>query len=1580
MSNYQYGSERGGDKEDRGVVPQFNENNVEQWIKDFETFLMRKEQSEVAVEPPPKESDFGEQPLTLMEEKSYRQAVKKYWKANAIAYSYCREAVQSSSKALQKFHLLHKGFKADGKGSNRFKAHIMIDELKKCFAGGKQNKISELLTQYGSFRMRPEETAKDYIIRFEILLKELQEQQQDISELSKITRLREGLLNEEYAPLNVALYLMPDDVDYATLSRKIERYDDTIPGRIALERKRKKVEELNFIEKSKRSRTERDKRKKGNCRYCRKEGIPHSHSTEQCRRKQRKKDGEISGQRPGSAEYTGCRNCKSLEHLAADCPTTKKKHSRRGEKGKNHGRKPDKRLLTVENIRRGEPADFSDEDEANMIEDVMKLSCNIHETNICSVNDDMHYTYIDTCCSSSMFLMNDVTMLDTHMNTSKVINGSKKGSEIHITSVGSRGAWRDIEISDQINRCLCSGRKLNEMGYRFTVWYGIQIYDCNTGELVLEGPMKNGMTAVPTQQLLELPDVSTPSNCEVNLSDRTGEDELELLHRRMGHFNKGALTEAHRRMLFTGSNLQRKHLSKTALKKSCLCSICARSKITRVSFHTKEDTDVKPDISADVQVFLNTPARGDERYVIKLTHHPSRMFWVKGVNQRTKEEVIQFFREVFEGEIRQYKLRVDHYHADGAGELINQELRSYLRSQGCYKHTWSSTDSPEMNAVEERKFRTASEMALAMLLQSGLPVPFWLDAYHAARYTLIRLPTRTDRGYMSPYEYVTGQPPSLKYFRVWGCKTYILTPKADRRKDWDDKSKIGYLVGYSEDKVGYQVYLPATDKVITCVHILTDESIPSRTEEYYAEIDALRVRTAPRPKTVNDYQHLVKTFHIDDEDGLLYKTTRVVERKGVIVGYRSLVTAGRTHIEQKVPIHIEDVQVMTRNTPGYTGYTGTRDASSTTDGRSTSTIPAPESHQEQLVNHGIIQGAPDEDMTQGVLDADAAQGEPEYTDTINSNSTNTLQRVSKRDAEKRKRLRRRLANASVLGEINMIEVMDADVNVMDSEESTENKHVHEPNSFLEAERSPQADEWRTARRIEKKALLRRGVLKIVRRPSGVKLIRCKYVHKLKRDILGNIQKYKARLVALGNLQEKTEEEPSTFAPVVKGITIRLVIAIAFMFHMHVHQLDVSSAFCYANLDEDVYMYPPPDEELSNGWCFKLIKALYGLRASPRQWNRHIDKFIKSMQFRSCVLDTCLYYRWHQGKLTLLLLYVDDIIIASVDFEFLVFVKNKFCQTFEMRDMGECQSFLNIRITRGEDWFKLDQSKYAEKVIQKFNHVMGNSRKNKEAPLPSNAQELLAAERELTSEQEEWVSKFPYRSIIGAILYLALHTRPDLAYAIGLLSRYSSNPTYASCRLAIHLLKYLRGTTSKGIKFSGSKFDLHVFSDADWAGDILTRRSTTGYIVFLCAGAIAWQSKLQTTVVTSSMESEYMAEYAAMQELVWLRGVLRELGLALTKPTPFFMDSKSAKDLSENPVYHKRSKHIQIKYHWVREHVNGRFPTARLIHVSTKDMAADIFTKALSTKLFKLHEETITGEKRSISNEVEKNQKKRFKKG
>ena len=164
-----------------------------------------------------------------------------------------------------------------------------------------------------------------------------------------------------------------------------------------------------------------------------------------------------------------------------------------------------------------------------------------------------------------------------------------------------------------------------------------------------------------------------------------------------------------------------------------------------------------------------------------------------------------------------------------------------------------------------------------------------------------------------------------------------------------------------------------------------------------------------------------------------------------------------------------------------------------------------------------------------------------------------------------------------------------------------------------------------------------------------------------------------------------------------------------------------------------------------------------------------------------------------------------------------------------------------------------------------------------------------------------------------------------------------------------------------------------------AGDVLTRRSTTGYVVFAAGGPITWQSKLQTTVSTSSMQAEYQAIYAGMQELVWLRGVMAELGLPFDEPTPFFLDSQSAEDLALNPVYHKRSKHIEIKYHWVREHVDpeGELRTATLIHVRTGDQSADLYTKALTGPTFKEHRERNLGERRKASTEVtEDNKRKR----
>jgi hypothetical protein len=348
---------------------------------------------------------------------------------------------------------------------------------------------------------------------------------------------------------------------------------------------------------------------------------------------------------------------------------------------------------------------------------------------------------------------------------------------------------------------------------------------------------------------------------------------------------------------------------------------------------------------------------------------------------------------------------------------------------------------------------------------------------------------------------------------------------------------------------------------------------------------------------------------------------------------------------------------------------------------------------------------------------------------------------------------------------------------------------------------------------------------------------------------------------------------------------------------------------------------------------------------------------------------------HNGRLHLILVYVDDVLIASNDVAYIKRIKQDICNVYAMKDMGELNSFVNSKITRTQDEISISQSHYCRDVVDSFDFLVQG--KTAKTPLPSDAIEQLAEFYEPTDDEQAEVNRYPYRQIIGSLLYLAMYTKPEISYAVGVLSRYNDKSTVASCKLATHLLRYLNGHSECVIAFKGSAFDMHCFTDADWGGDILTRRSTTGYIVFAAGGPISWQSKLQPTVATSSLESEYMAMYAGLQEVVWLRGVMKELQLPLEKPTPLLVDSKSALDLAHNPVYHKRSKHIDIKYHWIREHVNpGGFKTAELFHVGTARMAADMFTKSLTGSLFFEHASTLSGKR--IRNSKEFTQAKRSK--
>jgi hypothetical protein len=405
-------------------------------------------------------------------------------------------------------------------------------------------------------------------------------------------------------------------------------------------------------------------------------------------------------------------------------------------------------------------------------------------------------------------------------------------------------------------------------------------------------------------------------------------------------------------------------------------------------------------------------------------------------------------------------------------------------------------------------------------------------------------------------------------------------------------------------------------------------------------------------------------------------------------------------------------------------------------------------------------------------------------------------------------------------------------------------------------------------------------------------------------------------------------------------------------------MDVDAAFLYADLEEDIYMEPPPNVTVPEGCCLKLLKSLYGLKQAPRNWYQNIKSFIESRGFKQSVLDNCLYIYKTNDHITLISLYVDDILIAGSDPEYIKQLKSEFCSQYDMKDLGRVQQYLGMRVSWVGDDIIVDQQSYVMDLIRRFEtQLKGYENKMYVSPM---AREIKLSRNDLktmTPQQQVYVDAFPYQSIVGALLYLAINTRPDIAYSVNSLARFNSCPTYQSCKAAIRVLCYVRDTSNLGLNFCSEDLDLKCLSDSDWAGDVDSRRSTTGYVVFAAGAPISWCSKLQSTVAISSMEAEYMAAFFAVQEVVWLKGVLSEMDLEYGQPVPLLIDNQSAIRLGRNPMYHKRSKHIEIKWHWLREKVS-ELNVVELVYVRSADNTADIFTKALGVDLHTTHQYSV----------------------
>ena len=458
---------------------------------------------------------------------------------------------------------------------------------------------------------------------------------------------------------------------------------------------------------------------------------------------------------------------------------------------------------------------------------------------------------------------------------------------------------------------------------------------------------------------------------------------------------------------------------------------------------------------------------------------------------------------------------------------------------------------------------------------------------------------------------------------------------------------------------------------------------------------------------------------------------------------------------------------------------------------------------------------------------------------------------------------------------------------------------------------------------------------IVSLPQSKKPIGCKWVYKVKCKADGSIERLKARLVVKGFTQIEGIDYTETFSPVEKLTTIRALMTVAVKKGWELHQLDINNAFLHGDLHEEIYMRLPQGVHttIPNAIC-KLRKSLYGLKQASRQWYAKLCDVLFQKDYKHSENDCSLFYKQGKDSVVFLAVYVDDILLTGNDEMEIKSLKSFLDETFKIKDLGYVHYFLGIEVPRSDQGLLLTQKKFTMELLQEFD---SSSSSPVISPLDHNIK-LTPNDGALLTDPST------YRRLIGKLNFLT-NTRPDIAFSVKHLSQFLQQPREPHMQAALHVLKYLRREPSLGILLSKSPtFDLLAYCDADWASCSHTRKSVSGFVVFFGNTLISWKSKKQVTISLSSAEAEYRSMRRLVAELSWLSRLLHELTITSITPIPVKCDNRAAIYIAKNPVFHERTKHIELDCHFVRHKLMEGL--IRLSHVPIKHQLADIMTKSL----------------------------------
>jgi hypothetical protein len=448
---------------------------------------------------------------------------------------------------------------------------------------------------------------------------------------------------------------------------------------------------------------------------------------------------------------------------------------------------------------------------------------------------------------------------------------------------------------------------------------------------------------------------------------------------------------------------------------------------------------------------------------------------------------------------------------------------------------------------------------------------------------------------------------------------------------------------------------------------------------------------------------------------------------------------------------------------------------------------------------------------------------------------------------------------------------------------------------------------------EYQSIIKNDVWEIVPRPKDKYVISSKWLYKIKHAADGSIEKHKARFVARGFSQKEGDYE-ETFAPVGRYTSIRTIIALAAKMKWKLHQMDVKITFLNGVIEEEVYIEQPQGFEVEDRKTLvcRLKKALYWLKQAPRAWYGRIDSFLTSLGFTKSKADSNFYFKVMNDEPVILLLYVDDLFLTGEE-KLITDSKKKLAAEFEMKDLGLMHYFLGLEVWQSPEKIFLNQGKYVVEILKRFDML--------ECKAMNTTMETKL--KFLVDTSSQLVDAMLYRQITGSSMYLT-NTRPDICFAVNTLSQYLVEPRCVNLVAAKHVMRYLKGTLDFGLSYTRDHdFKLIGYTDLDWAGSVSDRKSTSGCCFSLGSTMTSWQSRKQSDIALNTAEVEYIAACSTSCEAIWLHKLLTGLFDLEMEATMILCDNQSCIKMMENPVFHDKLKHIEIRYHFIRDMVQRR---------------------------------------------------------